>query len=194
MKSHIARLRSALVVSTWAALLTLSLWPASPASAQSAPEVYTATAIASEGLAGSTGRISVRIVAYTSDTEKANLLAAFKKDPAAGMTLLRGMSKGYINIEGRPGRKIEAVLTRARQDGRDLIVIGEHVASKLEDWEGVKAEDHPVAVIHLRLASDGTPLAGEIFPAVKLAVTADGFVDVETDSSNKIILINLARQ
>ena len=194
MKSHIARLRSALVVSSWVALLTLCLWPASPARAQGAPEIYTATVIASEGLAGSTGRISVRIVAYTSDAEKTNLLAAFKKDPQAGMTLLRSMSKGYINIEGQPGRKIEAVFTRPRQDGRDLIVIGEHVASKLEDWNGVKAEDHPMAVIHLRLAADGTPLGGEVFPAVKLAVTADGFLDVETDSSNKIIMINLARQ
>ena len=194
MKSRTARLRNTLVVSTWVALLVSLLWPASAARAQSAPEIYTATAIASEGLAGSTGRISVRIVAYTPDTEKTSLLAAFKKDPQAGMALLRTLSKGYINIEGQPGRKIEAVFTRARQDGRDLIVIGEHVASKLEDWQGVKAEDHPVAVIHLRLASDGTPVGGEIFPAVKLAVTPDGFLDVQTDSSNKIILINLARQ
>ena len=193
MKSRTGKLLGTLLPLA-AVAIALGSWLASPASAQSAPEVYTATAIASEGLAGSTGRISVRIVAYTSEAEKSNLLAAFKKDPAAGMTLLRTMSKGYINIEGQPGRKIEAVFTRPRQDGRELVVIGEHVASGLEEWRGVNAQEHPVAVIHLRLAADGTPQAGEIFPAVKLAVTADGFVDVQTDNSNKILLINLARQ
>jgi len=193
MKFRTAKLLGPLVLLT-AAALTLCFWPASPASAQGGIEVYTATVIASEGLAGSTGRISLRIVAYTSDAEKNNLLAAFKKSPEAGMALLRSMSKGYINIEGTSGRKIEAVFSRERQGGRELIVIGEHVASKLEDWEGVKAEDHPVAVIHLRLAPDGTPQSGEIFPAVKLTVTPDGFVDVQTDSSNKITMINIARQ
>ncbi|HYX69453.1 MAG TPA: hypothetical protein VE825_09995 [Terriglobales bacterium] len=192
------RFRSAKLLGTLVLLISVAIalccWSASPALAQDGPEVYTATVIASEGLAGSTGRISIRIVAYTPETEKTSLLAAFKKDPQAGMALLRSMSKGYINIEGQPGRKIEAVFTRPRQDGRDLIVIGEHVASRLEDWEGVKAEDHPVAVIHLRLAADGTPVGGEIFPAVKLAVTPDGFVDVQTDASNKITMINLARQ
>jgi hypothetical protein len=176
-----------------AAALTLCLWPAS-AAAQASPEVYTATAIASEGLAGSTGRISIRISAYTSETEKKNLMEAFKRNPEDGMALLRSMSKGYINIEGRPGRKIEAVFAREGQRGRDLIVIGEHVASGLEEWRGTNPEEHPVAVIHLRFAPDGSPQGGEIFPAVKLAATPDGFLDVQTDSSNKVLLINLARQ
>lgn len=193
MKSRTAQLLSTFAVLTLAAL-ALATWPARRAAAQSAPEVYTATAIASEGLAGSTGRISIRLMGYTTEAEKKNLLAAFQKSPEAGLAQLRSMSKGYINIEGAPGRKVEAAFWRARQDGRDLIVIGEHVASRLEAWEGVKAEDHPVAVVHLRFAADGTPLSGEIFPAVKLAVTPDGFVDVQTDASNKILLINIARQ
>ena len=160
---------------------------------QGAPEVYTATAIASEGLSGSSGRISIRIAAYTTAAEKQSLLAAFKRNPEDGLAMLRSMSKGYINIEGRPGRKIEAVFARQGQQGRDLIVIGEHVASGLEEWRGVNAAEHPVAVVHLRFAADGTPLGGEIFPAVKLAVTADGFLDVQTDASNKITLFNIAR-
>ncbi len=161
---------------------------------QGAPEVYTATAIASEGLSGSSGRISIRISGYTTAAEKQSLVEAFRRNPEDGLAALRAMSKGYINIEGRPGRKIEAVFARERQDGRDLIVIGEHVASGLEQWRGVRAAEHPVAVVHLRFAADGTPLGGEIFPAVKLMVTPDGFLDVETDASNKIVLINIARQ
>ncbi len=179
----------------WLAMaMALGLGPALPARAQQAPEVYTATAIASEGLAGSTGRINLRIVAYTTEAEKSSLQQAFQKSPEAGLALLHTMSKGYINIEGTSGRKIEAVFSRERLDGRELIVIGEHVASRLEEWRGVPAEEHPVAVIHLRLGLDGRPQSGEVFPAVKLSVTPDGFVDVQTDASNKILLINIARQ
>ncbi len=174
--------------------VVLGLWPASQASAQATPEVYTATVIAAEGIAGSTGRINIRILSYTSETEKSRLLAAFQESSEGGMALLRSMSKGYINIEGQPGRKIEAVFARERQDGRELVVIGEHVASKLEQWQGVKAEDHPVAVIRIRLTSDGIPQGGEVFPAVKLAVTPDGFLDVQTDSSNKVVMTDIARQ
>jgi hypothetical protein len=192
------RLSAANVLSTLAVLASfvvgLCFWPASSASAQGGPEVYTATAIASEGLPGSTGRISIRIVSYTSDAEKNSLLEAFKKNPQEGMALLRTMSKGFINIEGKPGRKIEAVFSRPREAGRDLIVIGEHVASAFEQSRGIKTEDHLVAVIRLRLAPDGTPQSGEIFPAVKLAVTPDGFLDVQTDSSIKVFMTNLARQ
>jgi hypothetical protein len=104
------------------------------------------------------------------------------------------MSKGYINIEGQPGRTIQATFARDWQDGRELIFVGEHMSSKLEQWRNVKPEDHPLAVIHLRFAHDGTPVSGEIFPAVKLAITPEGFLDVQTDNSNHIGLHNIARR
>lgn len=174
--------------------VTLGIWPASQACAQATPEVYTATVIASEGMAGATGRMNIRIVSYTTDAEKSRLLEAFQKSSEDGLALLRTMGKGFINIEGQPGRKIEAVFSRDRQDGRELVVIGEHVASRLEQWQGVKPEDRPVAVIRLRFSSNGAPLGGEVFPAVKVAVTPDGFLDVQTDSSNKVIITDIARQ
>jgi hypothetical protein len=165
------------------------------ASAQDAADVYTANAVATEGATGDIGgRLVIRIVSYTTAPEKTSLVDAFKKDPAEGLTILRTMSKGYINVEGRSGRKVNAAFVRDRQDGREIILIGEHVASKLEQSRGVKAEDHPLVVMHLRFGTDGKPISGEVFPAVKLTITPDGFLDVKTDSSNRIMLINIARR
>jgi hypothetical protein len=163
------------------------------ASAQT-KEVYSATVIASEGMVGSSGRVSIGIAGYSSADERTKLLTAFKKSSEDGMVLLRTMSKGYVNVEGQAGRKIQAVFVRERQDGRELIIISEHMASKLETSTGVKAENHPVAVIHLRFGADLAPVSGEVFPAVKLAVTPEGYVDVQTDSSNQITMIDLKRQ
>jgi len=104
------------------------------------------------------------------------------------------MSKGYINIEGQPGRKIEAVFTRQDNNGAELVVIGEHVLSKLETARGVKATDFPIAGVHIQFDAGGNPLGGEVFPAVKLKVTPDGFVDFETDKTNKVVLTEIRRR
>jgi len=163
--------------------------------AQANPEVYTATLIASEAVAGSgAGRINIRIVSYSSNDEKTSLVEAFKKSQNDGLALLRGMNKGFINIEGQPGRKVYAVFSRSLKNGHELIVVGDHVASKLEKWNNVKVEDHPLAVVHLRFNNSDEPVNGEVFPAVELSVTADGYVDVQTDSSNKVMMIDLARK
>ena len=164
------------------------------AQAQEPPEIYTATVIASEGLVGSSGRINIRIESYSTNDERAKLRDAFKKSTDDGLALLRTMSKGFVNIEGKDGRKIQAAFSRDTSEGYEIIVICEHLASRLEQWNGVKAEDHPVAVIHLKFARTGAPVGGEVFPAVKVSLTPDGYVDVKTDSSNKISMINLARK
>jgi hypothetical protein len=189
-----------------AIVVALSFWPGLPASAQSvltsvpasaqeSGEAYAATAIASEGFTGDiAGRITIRIGSYTTTADKTDLIDAFRKNPQDGLALLRTMSKGYINIEGRPGRKIHAVFSREWQDGHELILISEHVVSKVEQARGIKAEDYPIAVMHLRFGGDRTPVAGEVFPAVKLAITPDGYLDVQTDDSNKIRLFNIVRR
>jgi len=166
-----------------------------PLRAQSTPEVYTGMLIAAEAVAGSgAGRINIRVVSYTSEVERKNLKEAFQKSDADGLALLQTMSKGYINVEGQPGRKIYAVFSRPRKDGYELVVVSEHVASKLEQWRGTKAEEHPLAVVHLRLDNGGDPVSGEVFPAVKVSVTSDGFVDVQTNDSNKVTMHDLAKK
>ncbi len=186
-------LRSALAL-VLISSLAFALYVSEPvhASAQQ-EEVYSATVIASEGLAGSSGRIRIRIVSYTTPQEKAQLADAFQKNLNSGVAVLRTMAKGYINIEGQSGRKIEAVFSRSTPDYRDLIIIGDHLASKLEKWEGVNAGEYPSAVIHLRISNDGD-ITGEVFPAVRLALTPDGFIDAKTGSSNKVTMIDIARR
>ena len=163
--------------------------------AQGPPEVYTAMLIASEAVAGQgAGRVNIRIVSYTTDAEKASLKQAFQKSQDDGLALLKGMDKGFINIEGQPGRKIYAVFSRNLQKGHEVIIVSEHVASGLEKWNNVDVKQHPLAVVDLRFNDSGDPVKGEAFPAVKLTLTADGYPDVQTDDSNKVIMTELARK
>jgi hypothetical protein len=159
-------------------------------------ESYSAMAIASEGEPGASGRIAVRISFYTTDAEREQLLAAFKKSPASdGMVLLRSMSKGYVNVEGQAGRRVHAAFKRHNADGTTRIVlIAEHVLSKLEQRRGAKVEDYPLAVLHLDFDARGNPVSGEIFPAAKISVVAGDFIDVQTDASNKVTLTSIARR
>lgn len=188
-------LNASAVICLTSVVIATSLLLGLPVWAQEGGEVFTANAIPSETTVGNMGgRVVIRVVSYTSDAEKAKLVEAFKKDPATGLALLRTMSKGYLNVEGQSGRKIEAAFVRQRQDGTELILIGEHMLTKLEQSRGVKVEDHPLAVIHLRFGTDGKPVSGEAFPAVKLTITEDGFPDVKTDDSNHVTLINVARR
>lgn len=187
------RTARAFAIVTLLILLAVILCVHPPSAIAQQEEVYSATIIASEGVVGSSGRIRIRIVSYTTPEEKARLLEAFQRSSNTGIAVLRTMVKGYINVEGQPGRKIEAVFSRAGDGYRDLIIIGDHIASKLEKWEGVNAGEFPSAVIHLRISSEGA-ITGEAFPAVRLAVTPDGFVDARTDNSNRASMINIVRR
>lgn len=164
--------------------------------AQQAAEVYTANAIAAEAVPGAIyGRIVIRVVSYTTPDEKAKLVEAFKKSSEDGVAAMLPMSTGYLNVEGQDGRKIHAAFQRDRSDGtHEIILVCEHKASRLEEWRGTKPEDHPLAVIQLRFGTDGKATYGEIFPAVKLTITPEGFPDVKTDNSNQIKLYDIARR
>jgi hypothetical protein len=163
---------------------------------QQAPEVYTATAIATQGTAGSaSGRVVIRIASYTTDAERQNLLAAFKRAPSTdGLAVLRSMSKGYINIEGQPGRKIEAAFRQQSRLGQRVVLIAEHELSPLEKSRGANVEDFPLAVLRLQFDQTGQVLSGEIFPATQVHVTMDGFLDVQTESSTRVLLIDVVQQ
>jgi len=177
------------------AAVLVAFWMPPSSSAQSSPEVYTGMLIASEAVAGSgAGRLNIRIVAYTSEVERNNLKDAFQKSDGQGLALLETMSKGYINVEGQQGRKIYAAFSRPRKDGYELVIVSEHVASKLEQWRGEKTDEHPLAVVHLRLDNGGDPVSGEVYPAVKVSVTPDGFVDVKTNDSNRVTMHDLAKK
>jgi hypothetical protein len=181
---------------TCASLCVLLAFCTGIASSQQAADVYTANAIASEAVPGAIyGRIVIRVASYTTPGEKASLVEALKKSSEDGVAAMLPMSTGYLNVEGQDGRKIHAAFQRDRSDGtHEIILVCEHKASRLEQWRGTKPADHPLAVIQLRFGSDGKATYGEIFPAVKLTITPEGFPDVKTDTSNQVKLYEIAKR
>ncbi len=157
-------------------------------------DTYKATVIASEGVAGSSGRIVIRITAVTTPSEQRRLRAAFQQSAQAGTDLLRTMNKGIVTVEGQQSRQIYAVLERNSADGTELVILAEHLASKLEVWKGIKTDPLSVAVCHIRRTEAGVPRSGEIFPSVKVAETSDGLIDLQSEGTNKVTMIEISRR
>ena len=163
--------------------------------AQDGPVTFTATAIGSQGTSQSmSARVDIRVASYTPTAERQKLVNTLQKDPDAALAMLRNSARGYINIEGHPGRTVEVAYWLEGAEGRRLVLIAEHQLSDLEQMRGAKQEDFPLAVAHIDLDRDGVPVSGEFFPAVSLAVTPAGFLDVQNKDFNKVILIDLKKQ
>jgi hypothetical protein len=163
--------------------------------AQDGPVTFTATAIGSQGRADSmSARVNIQVASYTPTAERQKLVNTLQQNPGAALAMLHNSTRGYINIEGHPGRTIEAAYWLDGADGRRLVLIAEHQLSALEKERGVKQEDFPLAVAHIDVDRDGVPVSGEFFPAVSLAVTPAGILDVQASDFNKVILIDLKRQ
>jgi hypothetical protein len=167
---------------------------------QAQMESYSATVIPTEGLAGATTRVVIRITSYTSDAERKQLREAFSKAKQdEGLALLKTMNKGRITPEGQPGRKILAALTREGTNGRRLILVTEHVLSEYErsayqSDERARAETFPLTIIRIQFDKEGKPTSGEVFPGARISVADDGLVDVETQAKNPAVMINIVRQ
>jgi hypothetical protein len=163
--------------------------------AQDGPVTFTATAIGSQGTSQSmSARVSIRVASYTPSAERQKLVNTLRQSPDSALAMLRNSARGYINIEGHAGRTIEAAYWLEGADGRRLVLIGEHQLSDLEKQRGEKQEDYPLSVVHIDTDLNGVPVAGEFFPAVSLAVTPAGFLDVQSSDFNKVVLIDLKRQ
>jgi len=155
---------------------------------------FTATVIPAVAQSGGSVNVRMQITAFTTDAEKTQLKEEFSKEGSEmGLALLKTMSKGYINIVGQSGRKILAAFTLNETSGKRLIVITEHVLSAYEQAQGVRAQDFPLTIIHIHLDPIGKPQSGQVFPAAKLSVTKDGFVDVDTQTVNTATLIDIVR-
>ena len=155
---------------------------------------YSATVIPAIAQSGGSVNVRLQITSYTSGAEKAQLKEAFStEDSGKGLALLRTMSKGYINISGQSGRKILAAFSLDSSVGKRLILITEHVLSDYEKTQGVRAQDYPLTIIHMQFDALGKPQGGKVYPAAKLSVTPDGFVDVSTQTVNTATIIDIVR-
>ncbi|ABF39712.1 hypothetical protein Acid345_0707 [Candidatus Koribacter versatilis Ellin345] len=155
-----------------------------------APQVYTATVIAAEAASGGgSGTIEIRLNGLTSDADKAAMLSALKQNPDTGMKLIQAGDKGVVKVQGQPNRKIYAAFLRKRDDGTQVLsLVGEHLASVLEKWLKDQTQTYPFAVLEMKLAADGTPLGGVIFPSVTVAQSQDGYLEVHDGGTNRVLM------
>ena len=175
------------------AVLSLAIFITYTAAAQQGT-VYTATVIPAIGQSGGSTTVRIQITAWTSDAEKSQLKQVFAQDgPDKGMALLRSMSKGYINVAGQGGRKIYAACIQDSPDGKRIVLVTEHVLSEYEKTQNVRATDYPLTIAKIQFNAMGYPQSGNVYPAVKVAVTRDSFVDIETQTPNTATLIDIAR-
>jgi len=156
--------------------------------------VYSATVIPAIAQSGGSTTVRIQITSWTTEAERAQLKQVFAKDgPEKGMALLRSMAKGYINVAGQPGRKIFAAFSLDSPNGKRIIVVTEHILSEYEKTQNVHAEDYPLTIGKIQFDAMGHPQSGQVYPAARVSVTPDGFVDVETQTPNTATLIDITR-
>jgi hypothetical protein len=156
--------------------------------------VYTATVIPAVARSGGSTTVRMEIASWTTDAERAELKRAFAGGgPEKGLALLRSTVKGHINVAGQSGRKIFAAFTLDSPNGKRMILVTEHVLSEYEKTQNARAEDYPLTIAKIQFDAMGHPQSGEVYPAARVSVTADGFVDVDTQTTNTATLIDIAR-
>src|SRR5215470_8535113 len=156
--------------------------------------IYSATVIPAIAQSGGSTTVRIQITSWTTEAERAQLKQVFAKDgPEKGIALLRLMAKGYINLGGQPGRKIFAAFSLDSPNGKRIIVVTEHILSEYEKTQNVRAEDYPLTIGKIQFDAMGHPQSGQVYPAARVNVTPDGFVDVETQTPNTATLIDITR-
>jgi hypothetical protein len=156
--------------------------------------VYTATVIPAIAQSGGSATVRIQITSWTTEAERAQLKQVFAKDgPDKGTALLRSMAKGYINVAAQPGRKIFAAFTLDSPNGKRIIIVTEHILSEYEKTQNVNAADYPLTIAKIQFDAMGHPQSGQVYPAAKVSVTPDGFVDVDTQTPNTATMIDIAR-
>jgi len=161
-----------------------------------APQVYTATVIAAEAASGGgSGNIEIRLNGLTSDADKTAMLSALKLNADTGMKLIQTGDMGVVKVAGQADRKIYAAFLRQRDDGTQVLsLVGEHLASVLEKWLKDKTATYPFAILEMKLAADGTPLGGVIFPSVTVSESTDGYIEVHDGKTNRALMIDTKKK
>ena len=156
--------------------------------------VYSATVIPTVAVSGGSVTVQMQIVSFTTDDEKTALKEVFATGGSdKGLSLLRTLSHGYINVAGQSGRKIYAAFSLESSDGRRLVLVTEHVLSEWEKTQGANPNDYPLTIVRMKFDRLGNSLGGEVVPAAKITVTKDGFVDVASQYPTTATMTNIQR-
>src|SRR5260370_39893575 len=103
------------------------------------------------------------------------------------------MSQGSNNVIGQSGRKIMAALSLDNPNGKRLILITEHLLSEYEKTQNIRAQDYPLAILRIQFDPVGKAKGGEVYLAVKLSFTRDGFLDAATQRANLATITDIVR-
>jgi len=163
------------------------------ASAAQQMTVYTAKVIPAISHSGGTTTVRIQIASWTTDAERAQIKEAFANGQEKGIAFLRSMAKGYISVAGQAGRKIFAAFMLESPNGKRLVIVTEHVLSEYEKTQNARVEDYPLTIVKIQFDPKGHPESGQVYPATKVSVTADGFVDVQTQDQNTATMIDIIR-
>ncbi len=175
------------------ALLALAALFSYPAASQQGI-VYTATVIPAISQSAGTTTVRIQISFFTTDAELAQIKQAFGQGGTdVGMSVLRSMSKGYISVAGQGGRKIYAAIVQSSPEGKRLVLVTEHILSEYEKSQNARASDYPLTIARIQFDPTGNPLNGKVYSAVKVSVTPDGFLDVDSQTPNTGTIINIAQ-
>jgi hypothetical protein len=166
-----------------------------PAAAQAAVDTLTAIASAKSGGSAATAPVTIAVVRYATDSDRAQVAAALKERGMAGVTaFLAGQADvGYIEIGGhrQPIRYASQMTTAS---GRLVTVVTAKpllfVGASLPSAPPREGFDLGIALLDLNAAGAGT---GELAPAAKVSMDAGGALVISDYGSTVVWLSGLAR-
>ena len=103
------------------------------------------------------------------------------------------MSKRDIGASVR-----QRLLNQAHEQGRPFqellqYFVMERFLYRLSKSQFRDSSDYPLTIAKIQFDASGHPQSGKVYPAVKVTVTPDGFVDIDTQSPDTATLIDIAR-
>ena len=165
--------------------------------AEAQAESYTAVATAKGAKIGAgVANMTLTVNKFATDAERDALLAAVKKGgTAAARTLLRGKPDvGTLQLGSRPAT-IKYAYARSTAGGRLLTIVTADPIRLLGEGlpDAKPTAGYDLGLVLLDLSGSG-PGKGELVPAAKVKVDAQGAIVTEDYSGETVVLSNVAKK
>ena len=185
-------MRSALIATVSAALLTLAAAAPSAQSNLAKPEKYTAFAVDISNTAPRANAtvVDIQINRWSTDAERDQLLQVFRDKGQEG--LLAALQKlpvvGAIRTPGSLNYNIHFARQRAgAEGGRELFLMTDRYIGTWEAMNRPRTIDYPFTLIQLQLDKNGRGV-GKASVATQITQDPDGTIVLENFSSQPVML------
>ncbi len=137
-------------------------------------EVYSATAVATAGVAGgSVVQVTIGIDDYTTDEERLQLAQALIEGGSDALRkAMNKMKKGRVSVVGRTGTEVNYIRAWPTANGRRIIMATERPMRFFELRRGTRSRDYEFGFIELRLDEKGRG-SGVLIAAAKIKFIED---------------------